>query len=328
MRALVTGAAGFVGRHLVARLHREGFQVRAVMKTPSDRGNWDTGVETHIANLLDRHALSRAVQSVDVVFHCAAALPNAGVTPKEIDDVNIEGTRNLVDACVTSGRPRFVFVSTDSVYGDANHEGADESTAINPDYYTEGNYPRSKAVAEDLVMAACPDNGMPVSIVRPCLMYGPGRSAGNDILRRWASKRFHLLVDGGVARLSLLFVEDAADAIALAGTHPAAIGQRYNLSDGSSYSRREILDALAAAVGRRKRYVVVPSSAATAACRVLGIDPRRIAFAANSHVIDSSKIQRELGFKPRTHLGSGIQQTMPWLLDAQHRDLSDHEFAC
>jgi nucleoside-diphosphate-sugar epimerase len=322
MRALVTGASGFVGRHVVTALHRERFSVRALVKEPSDRCDWGLKVERYVGNLLDREAMRAAVRDVQLVLHCAAALPGRATTASEIHEVNEEGTRNLVDACLDGGRPRIVFISTDSVYGDANHCGADENTRVDPNYFTEGNYPRAKLNAEAIIMAAYRDAALPVSIVRPCLMYGPGCSSGNDILRAWAQKRVHLLVDGGAARLSLLFVKDAAAAILLAGTRAEAIGQIYNLSDGESYSRREILEALARITGTRKFYVSVSSRTAIVASRILG-DARRVAFATNSHVIDSSKIRQDLGFIPRTPLQAGLRVIQPWLC-GRDRDSEPH----
>jgi nucleoside-diphosphate-sugar epimerase len=316
MRALVTGAAGFLGRHLVATLHHEGFAVRVLVKASSDRRDWGCEVDRQVGNVLDRDAVRAAVADVRVVFHCAAALPGANISAAEIDQVNIVGTQNLIDGCLVNGRPRLVFVSTDSVYGDGDHRCASEETPVNPDYFTEGNYPSSKLAAERVVMTAYAA-GLPVSIVRPCLMYGPGSSPGSDILRAWARKKVHLLIDNGLARLSLLFVEDAAAAIMLAGIRAEAIGQHYNVSDGASYSRREILDALSRVTGVRKRYVTISSHTAEIVFRMLRLDGRRVAFAANSHVIDSSKIQRELGFSPRTSLDSGLERMAWWLRDPQ-----------
>lgn len=314
-RALVTGAAGFVGRHLVATLHREGFAVTALVKASTDRIDWGCDVERRVGNILDRDAVSSALIGAEIVFHCAAALPGTGVTAAEIEHVNVAGTRNLVEASLEHGRPRFVFVSTDSVYGDGDQRGATEDTPLNPTYFTEGNYPRAKLAAERLVMNAYQEAGLPASIVRPCLMYGPGISPGNDILLGWARKNLHFLIDGGLARLSLLFVEDAAAAIVLAGTHPHAIGQQYNVSDGKSYSRRDILDEVARVTGTPKRYVTVPSHAAAAVLRLLRRDPRRVAFAKNNHVLDSSKIQRELGFSARIQLQAGLERMACWLRD-------------
>ena len=315
MRVLVTGAAGFVGRHVVRALDRERFVVRALVRDSSDRSDWGCEVERYVGNLLDREAMRAAVRDVQIVLHCAAALPGPATSASEIQGVNETGTRNLVDACLDADRPRVVFISTDSVYGDAHHCGADERAPLNPDYYTERNYPRAKLNAEAIIMAANRDAALPVSIVRPCLMYGPGRSPGNDILRAWAQKRVHLLIDGGAARLSLLFVEDAAAAIVLAATRAEAIGQIYNLSDGASYSRHEILEALARTTGTRKFYIPVSARTAAAACRIIGLDARRVSFATNSHVIDSSKIRRELGFIPRTPLHAGLRAIEPWLCD-------------
>jgi nucleoside-diphosphate-sugar epimerase len=166
---------------------------------------------------------------------------------------------------------------------------------------------------------------LPVTIIRPCLLYGPGKSSGNNILRRWALKRIHFLIDGGQAKISLCYVVDLARAIILAGTCKQAVGQCYNISDGVGYSKREILKSLEEITGRRKLLLSVPSSPVyqvfgilhkiiTRLCSNASIqlDPRRVLFSAHNHVIDITKATKELNYKPRIFLREGLEKTLVW----------------
>lgn len=324
MRALVTGAAGFLGGHLVRALAREGFKVRAAVKSSSDRDDWGCRAERIVANVLNREAMYAATRGARIVFHCAAALPGASID--ELCNVNVTGTRNVVDGCVRNRVDRLIYVSTDSVYGDASHSGITEEAPLVPDYFLEGLYPRTKLEGEAVAMASHRDGRLAVAVVRPCLMYGPGRCPGNDILRRWANRRAHLLLDGGRAKMSLLHVEDAVAALVAAGRRQQAIGKSYNLSDGSAYARVDILAALTRLTGRRARLVQLPSQRLYGGLRLVhpiarlisdsldrAFDPHRIAFAARDHVISPAKAIRELGFQPQVSLWEGLSRTMPWL---------------
>jgi len=325
MRALVTGAAGFVGGHLVRALVRDGHAVRALVKSSSDLDDWKVPVERIVGDLRDREAMRAATRGVQLVFHCAAALP--GAADRDLWDTNVEGTRNLLAGSVEHAVERFVFVSTDSVYGDRDQIGATEQTSLDPTYYSEGIYPRTKLEAETLVRTCASETRLKASIVRPCLMYGPGRSAGNDIFRRWANRRAHLAWDGGRAALSLLYVEDAVSALIRAGTRTEAVGQAYNVSDGAAYARRDVLAALARLSGRRARQIPIPSRPVHAALRAIqpltrragttlsGLDPARVRFATSNHVIDCGKAMRELGYRPSVPLADGLVRTWPWLSD-------------
>jgi nucleoside-diphosphate-sugar epimerase len=326
MRALVTGAAGFLGGHLVRALAADRYTVRALVKSPADRDDWKVPVERIVGDVRDAEAMRRATPDVDVVFHCAAALP--GAPDQELWDTNLAGTRNLLSACLASSVERFVNVSTDSVYGDGDQRGATERTPLDPTYFSEGAYPRTKLEAEALVLACGRDHGLAVSSVRPCLMYGPGRAPGNDILRRWATRRAHLAWDGGRAEMSWLYVEDAVSVLMRAAVRPEAIGQVYNVSDGAGYARRDVLAALERLTGRRAPRVPLPSRPVRAALSVIHpvarraggplgsmLDPARVRFTAANHVIDCGKAMRELGYRPAMPLWDGLVRTRRWLED-------------
>lgn len=329
MRVLVTGAAGFLGGHLVRELFRRGYLVRALLKFPTDLDWKCNAVDRAIGDLLDPEAMRDAVWGVDIVIHCAAVLPQLS-NEDEVWSVNVEGTRNVLSASLDAGVKRFVYVSTDSVYGDCHHPppGASEEAPINTSFFYEGNYPRTKFEGEKLVVAAHKGRTLDTCIIRFCLMYGPGQSAGNGIFRAWLNRRIHLLLGGGLARMSLLYVDDAVQALLLAATHPRAAGQCYNISDGAAYTKRQVVDLLYALGGRRPHLISLPAKPIQRALSIanpvlkrvkpgVGIrfDPRRVVFSTNDHLIDCGKAKREMNYRPQVLLQEGLLRTQPWLLN-------------
>lgn len=282
------------------------------------------GVETVKADLLQPEELRRAVREAGVVYHCAAKLPGKA-TDDEILQVNVNGTASLLEACVDAGVQRFVFVSTDSVYGDGHQSAADESTPVRPEYLFEGVYPQSKYEGELLCREAAKQHGLPITIMRTCMIYGPGESTSGEFLRRWSTKRFHLLIGGGRARLSMVYVTDLADAMIAAAESPAAKGQCYNVTDGTPHTIGEILHAIADSAGRRKTLIPVPKAPAYWACRLLHpiaaiasdrlasrIDARKVLFQTTDHVMSDAKLRREVGFKSQASLREGLKRTIEW----------------
>ncbi len=280
------------------------------------------GAAIAVADLRDREALGAATRGVEVVCHCAAAIPGAA-GPEDTWAVNATGTANLVAAAVAAGARRFVYVSTDSVYGDAGTTGALEDQALAAEYFDEGNYPRSKLEGEHRVQEAAGAHGLEVAIVRTCLLYGPGRSPGSDYVRRWAAKRLFALWGGGAARVSIAHVSDVAAAVVLAAFRREAAGRVYNVSDGEPHSWREIAEAVRAATGRPALLVPLPGRAVLPVARALHralarhfprlatrVDPRTISFLLADHVVDISRIRRELGYAPRVSLAEGIRSTL------------------
>lgn len=318
---LVTGAAGFLGSHLVQRLRADGHEVRALVQSAAQASGVPTGVAHHIGDVTLADTLCAPLQDVETVFHCAARLPGRA-SEAEIWHANVDGTRILLAACVAAGVTRLVFMSTDSVYGDGHQRAADEHTPLAPDYLFEDNYPRSKAVGEQLVREAGATQGLCVSILRTCMIYGPGASTGSEFLRWWAAKRVHLLVGSGRARLSMVFVTDLVEAMLLAASSPQAVGQTYNVASGA-YMVRDILETSARITGKAKLLLNLPPAPTRFVCQLLQpiaawvsaaaarrLEPRRVDFLINDHVMDCAKAERELGFRPRVDLAQGLALTL------------------
>lgn len=332
MKTLVTGGAGFLGQHVVHLLAEQGHSVRVLLKAGIANTPFNSGlIELVTGNLLDIDMIRKACEGIECIIHCAAALPD-NADEDEIWQVNVNGTANLLEVAVEAGVQRFIFISTDSVYGDGNNIDTMETAPINPQYFYEGNYPRSKLEAEKLVMSRQQARQLQTVIFRPCLIYGPGNSPASNIFKHWASQNTHWLLGGGHARISMVHVEDAARGILLATSTPHAAGQCYNLG-GPDYSKREILQAISENTGREKRLFTVRTTLLLAGLRILHplcqlmnstlaqkLDPARIQFSLNNHVINFNKAAVELGYKPRVELNAGMAATMDWIAINQGND--------
>lgn len=320
--AVVTGASGFVGSHLVDELVAGGVRTRAVTRPTSDRRWMPAGAERVVASLEDDVALGDAVRDANIVFHLAAVTSTA--REAEYTGANVDGTRRLLEA-VRRHAPdaRVVLCSSLAAIGPARDEHPliehDAPAPVSP-------YGRSKLAAERVADTYVAEYGLDIVIVRPAAVYGP---RDRDILAafRLAERGLALRVSSPEQRLAMIHVGDLARALMLAGRRAAVRGaeaRRYHLSDGTAPSWRVVNDAIAAAVGRRVRTVGVPRPAAigvammeTLVARVRRSKPLltrgRIAeLASEDWSCDISRARQELGFTPETPLEDGMRETANW----------------
>lgn len=322
MKALVTGATGFVGSHLVDRLLAEGLEVVSMTRSTSNR-KWieSLPVEVREATLDDSDALSAAVKDVDFVFHVAGL--TKGRSSDEYHSVNVEGTQRLLDAAVRAGsvNQRFLFVSSLTAVG-PNHgvEPSDETTEPHP----VDNYGESKLAAEQCVLGNA--SRLPVTIVRPPAVYGPRDRSFLTLFR--VAKRFHVLPSIGPSaqELSFVHVTDLVDGIWLAATTPTAVGRTYFVS-GGIHTRKKVMDAISNALDMRLLRVRLPSLAA----KVVGELGQFVwALTGKPQIVSRRKIRdmlrprwtcscerarAELGFEPNVDLQSGMRDTARWYRD-------------
>jgi nucleoside-diphosphate-sugar epimerase len=299
MNILVTGATGAIGPVILDELARAGFRVRGVSRHSEAPGD-----------VTDLDAMRRAVEGMDVVVH-AAALLHVNNPPPELDElyrrVNVGGTENVVRAAAEAGVGRIVYCSTINVYGGSLGNTIDESTNPRP----ETIYARTKLDAERLVLGA--GNG---TVLRLAAVYG-ARMKGNyeRLLRAMARDRF-VGVGDGTNRRTLVHERDVARAVALAATHPAAANGVFNVTDGTIHTVREILGAMAAALGRTPPRLALPVTpirlgigAVETLARVAHVRPPVTRALLEKYLEDvavrGEKIQRELGFVPAFDLARG-----------------------
>ncbi len=327
MNALVTGAGGFIGRHLVDRLLRDGAAVRVLVRDGGRRGDWPSSVEVAVGDVRDTHAMKIAAAGVEAVFHLAS---NVHSMTEVVEDhmahhsVNVEGTLNVLERAVAGGASRFVFFSSVSTMGSDETGPLDESAVTRP----VGAYGRSKLEAEQLVQALGRSAGLHVVCLRLPLVYGPGNK-GNLLKMIVAIDRglFPPLLDLGNRR-SMVHVVDAVQAAVLAAEIPAANGQCYIVTDGRAYSTRELYEMICHGLGRRIPQWYVPIGI----LRVMGymgdaasrIRRRRFVFDSDalekligSAWYSSDKLSRELGYRPATTFPEALPELIAWYRKVQ-----------
>ncbi len=281
MRTLVTGASGFLGHAVCAELRSRGHDVRALVRRP---GSEPEGTVAFAGDLGDSVALREALEQAgpDCVIHLAAEIATQRDSAK-INEVNVEGTHRLLEACNAFDSPRFLFVST-VVTGDAGGTVLDESSTLP----VQTTYGRSKQQGERLVRAS----GLPSVIIRPSHVYGPGGWYAEEIVKRLRQPGRFVVIGSGQNVWDVVRVEDVASACVEAAER-APDGSLYHVVDDEPISYYEFvaLTAQALGVGPPRR---VPGWLAG---RVGGGDPvRAVIRSARS---SNARIKRELGWEPR-----------------------------
>ncbi len=323
MRVLVTGATGFTGGHLAVTLAARGDEVRALVR-PKSRARFEAstlprkGVIAVEGDLLDAGAVQRAANGVDVVYHIAATYREAGQRDSAYRAINVDGTRNVLDAAKAGGARRLVHCSTGGVHGHIANPPANEDAPFNPgDVYQE-----TKLEAEQAAREFGNRTGFDVVVARPIGIYGPGDTRFLRMFRGLARRRFPMIGSGQVF-YHLTFIDDLVEGFRLCGTIPAAKGRTYLLA-GPRYTTLEQLVALVAKESNvpppRIHWPVWPFRTAGLLCEMacvpLGIEPpifrRRVDFYTKSRAFDTTRARTELGFAPRVDLEDGIKVTADW----------------
>jgi nucleoside-diphosphate-sugar epimerase len=317
VKVLITGASGFIGRRLAEEIARRGHEIAALVRKTSRTAPLERiPVELVVGDLSDPGSLGPAVSGRDVVFHLAGVVQ--AVDEAAFEAANVAGTRNLLGACLDAAAtpPRFVFVSSIAAAGpNATDRPAAEDEPPRP----VSAYGRSKLAAERLVLEA--GARLPVTVVRPPNVLGPGSKELRTAMRllRW---RVQPAVGDDRPRTSLIDVDDLVEALILAAESPAALGRTYYVTDGRAYAWPEILAALAEELGVRGPRLRVPFRAQLLAAGLAELVARRtgrlprltrdIVRAGRDRywIYDGSRIERDLGFRPRHGLRDSVRRAV------------------
>jgi len=311
-RALVTGATGFVGSHLVEELTRKDYEVTCLVRRSSDL-KWlePLKVSTCVGDCRDPRSLEEAVKGKDFVFHLA------GLTKARRDsdllEANARGTENVVGAVArhNPGLRRFVHVSSLAAVGPCvNGRPATEETEPRP----VSVYGRSKLEAEAAVIGL--GDRVPVTVVRPPAVYGP---RDRDFLVFFRMVRRGVVPYWGRCSYSLIYVDDLVRGIVEAAESPAAAGEVFFLSEGE-YTNDAIADVIAEAVGRKPIRLRVPRGAVSVLAGIgqrlggPGIFNRDKAreLAHDRWACDPSTAGVKLGFRAKIRLNEGLKWTANW----------------
>ncbi len=307
---LVTGAGGFIGGHLVARLVRDGAKVRAMARYNSrnERGTLDwlepetvAQAEVVLGDLRDIESVVQAADNVEVVFHLGAqiAIPYSYVNPRDYFETNVLGTLNVAQAALRADAERVVHTSTSEVYGSAQSVPITEQHPLEP----QSPYAASKLAADKLMDSWHRSYDLPVTILRPFNTFGPFQSA-----RAIVPTIISQALAGGPVRLGsvhprrdLTFVGDTVAGFIAAAEGPDAVGRTLQLGTGVDVSIGELVEIVGELLGRD---LVVETEEA----RV------RPAKSEVQRLISDPALARELtGWEPTVELRGGLTRTIDWI---------------
>jgi nucleoside-diphosphate-sugar epimerase len=313
---LVTGGSGFLGQAVVRRLLKEGAKVR-VLDTAPMPGEWQGKVEFVQGDVRDKVAVDKAVDGVEAVCHAAAALP-IHRSKRLIHEVNVDGTRNVLDAAVAHGVQAVVYISSTAVYGLHKEHPILETNRLVP----VGPYGESKVEAERVCESY--RDRLHVAILRPKTFLGQGRLGVFEILFDWIhdGKRIPM-IGKGHNQYQLLDVEDLVDAILLSAAHPKG-SDTFNVAAAEFGTLRHDLEPLFRAAGHPPRFLPTPRRTTIAALWTL--DHLRLSPLTKWHYgtmssdsyVEIHKARDVLGWEPRRSNQDTLLAAYTWY--HAHRD--------
>ena len=321
MNVFITGGTGFIGSRLVLKCLERGDHVKVLGQTNTDAERLNKqlieaeGAAVIIGSMTDRDLLFNLTKDIDVVFHLAAAQHEANVPDQTFHDVNVTGSRNIIEASIEAGVKRFIHGSTIGVYGDPA-EAISETSPCNP----VNIYGKTKLEGEKLVLSY--KDRIPLVVVRISETYGPGDRRLLKLFRAINKKAF-LKIGPGSNLHQLIYIDDLIEGMFKATQAEKALGEIILLVGHKPISTDEMVETIAEVLELRLpnfRLPIFPFTIASvvleSALRPIGIQPplhrRRMDFFIKSFSFSTAKADELLGFSPRYSFGQGADLTACW----------------
>lgn len=308
---LVTGASGFVGQLLCKEMLRQGWRVRAAVRSPCKS---PVAIETVSVGAVGGETnWADALREVDVVIHLAArvhVMEDTAADPlAEFLKVNAQGTANLARQAAAAGVKRLVYVSSIKVNGEQTTETQPfvESDRPNP----QDAYAVSKWYAEQALHGIAQDTGLEVVIVRPPLVYGTGVKGNFIRLLVAVDKGIPMPLAGVRNKRSLIYLDNLVSALIACASHPVAAGKTYLVRDGEDVSIPELVRQIAAGLGKSPGLFPLPVILLRRLGDLFG-RPESTERILGSLRVNDDLIRKELGWKPEFTLRQGLQATADW----------------
>lgn len=320
MKILVTGGTGFTGKALVRRLLDDGHQVVALdfqegLKTQELR---DWGAEVVIGTVTDKEVVDRCMTGVEVVHHLAAAFRQLNVPNSYYWDVNVEGTRNVLEAARREKVKKFVYCSTCGVHGNVDNPPGNEESPINAaDYYQQTKYEAEPIVKE------YQQKGMETTILRPAAIYGPGDPERFFMIFKRVNKGMFPMFGNGKTLYHPLYIDHLVDAHVLAQEPGKGVGEAYLIADEEYIEIETLVQKTAAALKvdvKIPRFPVTPVIIVGHICEKVckpfkitpPIFPRRVDWYRQNRAFSIDKAKRDLGYAPHISIDEGLRRTAAW----------------
>jgi nucleoside-diphosphate-sugar epimerase len=326
MKVLVTGGTGFTGKALVERLTNEGHQVVALdhkegLKTEELR-EW--GAEVVIGSVTDRKVVESCMDGVEVVHHLAAAFRELNVPDSYYEEVNVGGTKNVLEVAFERKVSKFIYCSTCGVHGNIDNPPGGEDAPIQPaDYYQRTKYKAEPIVDEYF------RKGMKTVILRPAAIYGPGDPERFLMIFKQVAKGTFPMFGDGKTLYHPLYIDNLLDAFILAMEEGKGDGQVYLIADKEFIEIENLVRKVAEALNINIRIphyplapVIIAGHICEKVCRPLGVTPpifpRRVDWYRQNRAFKIEKAKRELGYEPKVGINEGLKRTAEWYKKEGH----------
>jgi nucleoside-diphosphate-sugar epimerase len=321
-KTLITGATGFIGKHLALALTRKGRSIKCLVRKTSQTNFLEQlGAELTYGDINDISSLKNALLDVDIIYHAAGEVFSS--VDENYYNVNVAGIQNLLEACAYASVKKLIHFSSSSATGPNSNRNipVTEDSPCNP----ITPYGASKLEGEKIIRKLSEQHNIPIVIIRPPLVYGPGVSQSSRVLM------FLKLIDQGLFRtigdgnnlVSLCYIDNLIQGLLLAEEEKKAEGKIYFLSDIKPYTVNEVAATIAQEQGKPIPTAHIPLWAASPLSFMLGIGSKLFGFNSpltrntvkelkNSWYVDISKAQKDLGYQPRVEFRDGVKKTVEW----------------
>jgi dihydroflavonol-4-reductase len=322
MKALVTGATGFIGTHLVRNLVYKGRSVRCLIRRNSNKKKLESvPVELFYGDLLDKQSLEQATRGIDIIYHLAGEVFSC--SKRRYYEVNLGGLNNLLAACLKNSVGKIIHFSSNACVG----PNPDKKSPVNENTPCRPIVPygKSKLEGEHAIKRFSEKFGLPVVIIRPTVVYGPGVSQSSRVFMflNLINRGLFRIIGDGENLISLCYIDNLIHGVSCAENEAKAEGQLYFISDEKPHSIKEIAEVLAAEEGKKLSSAGLPVWAAYFLSMGLMIPSKLLGFNSpltlssikelnNNWFVDIKKAKDELGYEPIISFEEGIRSTVNW----------------
>lgn len=322
MKICVTGGCGFTGAALTERLLDDGHEVSVIDKQPGlvdDKLKQKGGQIIH-ASITDRVAVAKAVEGCEVVQHLAAAFRDIGVPDQLYYDVNVEGTKIVIEEAIKAGVRKMIYCSTQGVHGHIESPPGDESCPIAPaDYYQQTKYEGEVALQEYA-------GKIEYTILRPTAIYGPGDPGRFVMMYRRAKKGTFPMFGRGATYYHPVYIDNLVDALVIAQAPGIGVGEAYIIGDEEFFAIEDLVKRVGKSINidvSVPHFPILPLIIAGHICEKLckpfGINPpifpRRVDWFRQVRSFKIDKAKKELGYQPKIGIEEGLKRTGEWHIE-------------
>lgn len=333
---LVTGATGLIGSNLCKTLTEKGYKVRAVVRESSNISYLETlnNIEFFKSDIKDFNKLKDAFENIDIVYHCAAQLDIMDTLDNEHAITNIQGTRNVMEACLENSVKKIVYISTVGVTGILKDHYNEKEDAP---YIKTGNpYYDTKIDAERLVLSYYENNKLPVVIVRPGLVYGKNdRNILPAILPRLLKQQL-FYVGSGNNDIALTSIDNLMQALLLVINKDGIEGEIFNITDDQGITLKEFIQSICKILEIKEPKIHIPTKLANNICKIINelnkifdkstiINEYTIALITNNYHFNISKAKNILNYNPEDNFEKNLRKAIYTYLDNNKNVLKEAE---